>query len=263
MKKELLIFLTLFLFSALSKAQVYLKVHTGYSVSADPEKLQSTEIVNNVKNVYQSKIKTGEGANLGFAAGYHFNKNISFEITSNTQAFTKKKISIPQRDVSTSNSWSLNGIFGNIEYSSKIFQFAPQIVYTVDYHKNLFFYLKAGPDFLMANNRTVRNYVSYSFDSTGLKPHQVDDSYIEKGGINIGLQSSAGIEYKFSKKVHFTGEFISVICNYKHKTSETIKYNIDGANHLNDLNYTTEKNIYGIINDFSSWGINIGIKYLF
>ena len=78
MKRGLLLFLTLFLLGAVSQAQVYLKAYTGYSVSANPQKLQSTEIVGNVKNVYQSKIKTGEGMNLGLAIGYRFNKNFSF-----------------------------------------------------------------------------------------------------------------------------------------------------------------------------------------
>jgi hypothetical protein len=263
MKRSLLIFLTLFLFSTLSQAQVYLRAYTGYSVSANPEKLQSTEIVNGVKNVYQSKYKWGEGMNLGFAVGFRYNKNLSFEVTSNTQVLNKKKIFIPQKDLTTSNNWMISGYFGNIEYTNTVFQFAPQIVYTVDYNQKMLFYPKTGPQFLLAKSNFQRNYLEYSLDSSwSWHTHQIDESFIEKGGINIELQSSVGIEYKFSKNVHFTCEFISVICNYKPQTSETIKYKIDGADRLNDLNFRTQKNTQGIKTDFSSWGINVGIKYL-
>ena len=264
MKRGLLLFLTLFLLGAVSQAQVYLKAYTGYSVSANPQKLQSTEIVGNVKNVYQSKIKTGEGMNLGLAIGYRFNKNFSFEITSNTQAFTKKIIFIPHTDFSNSNHWTLIGNFGNINYKYVLVQLAPQLVYTVDYNKKLLFYLKAGPDLLMAKGNYEFISPGYSLDSSWtVHPSETDETEILKGGINIGLQSSAGFEYKLSKDLYFTCEFISVICNYKFKTIEITKYNIDGADHLNDLTSTTQKNTSGTKNDFSSWGINMGIKYFF
>ena len=263
MKKVLPAFVTLFLASSLSNAQIYVKAYSGYSVSANPEKRQSTAIVDGIKNVYQEKYKWGEGINAGFALGYRFNKNFSFEITSGTQVLNKKKFHIPQKDVSASNNWQLSGNFGETEYKSTIFQLSPQLAYTVDYKKDMLFYLKTGPEFLRARNYYHRSYTGFSFDNFQLYPNQTELAVVRKGPFNIGLQSSAGVEYRLSKNLHFTGEFISVLCNYEFETIETTKYSVDGIDSPDDPVFLPQKNTQAIKTDFSSWGFNIGIKYFF
>jgi opacity protein-like surface antigen len=263
MKKVLPAFVTLFLVSSLSHAQIYVKAYSGYSVSANPEKRQSTEIVDGIKNVYQEKYKWGEGINAGFALGYRFNKNFSFEITSGTQLLNKKKFLIPQKDVSASNNWQLSGNFGETKYKSSIFQLSPQLAYTVDYNKNMLFYLKTGPEFLTARNYYHRSYTGFSFDSFRISPNQTELAVVRKGPFKMGLRSSAGVEYKLSKNLHFTGEFISVLCNYEFETIETTNYTVDGIDRLNDFGWGPQENTRGIKTDFSSWGFNIGIIYFF
>ena len=188
MKKYIFILLLLCLLALLTQAQVYVKAFTGYAFSSNPATIQSTEIINNVENVYVSKFKNGQGNTLGFALGYNYTSNLSFEITGNTQIFTAYKIFIPQKDISNSNNFSLSGYFGNIKYVNNIFQFAPQIIYTIDYNKNLRFFIKTGPDFLIVKTRYQYNYISWSFDSSfSLKPNQIAENIKQKGRLNIGF----------------------------------------------------------------------------
>ena len=89
MKKHISLCFLCCCLSGLSHAQIYLKGYTGYALSMGNEKLTLTEIVNNKRNESAYQLKLGQGINLGLSIGYALNKNIAFEITGNTQLFSK------------------------------------------------------------------------------------------------------------------------------------------------------------------------------
>jgi len=242
-------------------AQIYFKAITGYSFSSNPQTFQSTEIISGSENVYVSKLRNGEGLNLGLGLGYAFQNNFSFEIVSNTQLLTTQNISIPQRDYGTINNFAFSGYFGDIKYVNSIFQFSPQIVYNIDY-KITKFYLKTGPNLMIVKNNTQNNYTSWDLVNLEWIPNDLVMETNTRGGICIGIQSSIGIEYQFLKKINFFIELLSVNTNYKFKESEVVRYEIDGVNHFADLDNNGHSKMDEKIN-FSHFGFNLGLKYVF
>lgn len=262
MKKNNFLLIIFLLISTICMSQLYVKTYSGYAFSTNPVKFQNIEVLNNIENIYVSKYKMGQGINAGLSLGYTYNRTLSFEITANTQIFSSKKYYIPQKDLSNAMSAFTSGQFGHNRYTNSLLQIAPQIIYTVDYNKNIAGYIKAGPNFLITKTKFENNSIQIELDSTGWHNHQVETGYIQKGNINIGIQSSVGVEYRISKKVYCLFEFISVINHYEYKTEETVIYKIDGADHLNDINPRLQKITDGTKTNFSQCGFNIGIKYL-
>jgi hypothetical protein len=261
MKKNSFIVLAWCFFSSFAQAQMYVRAFTGYAFSSNPTTEQSQEIVNNVENVYVSKFRMGQGVNLGLALGYQFNKSLSFEIKGNTQILASYTISIPQKDLRTLNNFSFIGYFGDVNYSNVIFQFAPQLVYSVDYNKKLRFFIQSGPGFMSAKTKFRYNYTGWQIDTSGWEPNQIAENITLKGKLNIGIQSSAGIDYRLSENLRLLCEFIFINGNYQFKKEEITRYDVDGTDHLSDLSTRTYSLTDGSKTDFSHWGINIGIKY--
>jgi opacity protein-like surface antigen len=262
MKKNKILFVIFLLSSVAARSQLYVKPYSGYVFSTNPVKVQSIEIINNVENIYATKYKMGQGINAGLSLGYKFTKNLSFEITANSQIFPAQKNYIPQKGISDTVSFYISGKFGKTRYTNSIWQLAPQFVYTIDYNKNILCFIKAGPNFLKVKTTFENSSMQLNLDTTGWHFHQIESANIEKGNIRIGIQSSAGVEYKLSKNIHCVFEFISVINQFEYNSDETIKNKIDGADHLNDINPRQQKIENVIKTNFGQCGFNIGIKYL-
>lgn len=260
MKKNRILFVIFLLTSTSVRSQLYVKVNSGYVFSTSPVKVQSTETINNVENIYVSKYKMGQGINAGFSFGYKCTKNLSFEIAANTQIFPAQKNYVPQKVISYPNSFYISGLFGHNIYTNNLWQLSPEIIYTIDYNKNIVCYIKVGPNFLTVKSKFENSSTQLALDRTGWQSHQVETADIEKGNISIGIQSSVGVEYKLSKKIHCLLEFISVMNQFEYKTDETTKNIIDGVNHLNDINPLEQKITDVTKTNFGQWGFNIGIK---
>jgi hypothetical protein len=262
--KRISIIIILFSIYSFINAQIYVKALTGYSFSSNPQIEQSTEIINDLKNVYVTKFKNGEGINLGLAFGYNLNNYFSIELVSNTQIFTSQNISIPQPDYNnmTYNNFSFEGYRGNIKYTNTIFQFSPQFIYNIDY-KKIKFYLKLGPNFMFVKNNSRFDYTSWKLDTFKWIPNHIVEELNTKGGLSIGVQSSFGGEYHLSENINLFVELLSVNANYTIKKSEIISYDIDGVNHLGDLDKQSQTISDAGKIDFSHIGFNIGIKYIF
>lgn len=262
MQKNKILFVIFLFTSAAARSQLYVKINSGYVFSTSPVKVQSDEIINGVENIYVSKYKMGQGINAGFSLGYKCSKNLSFEMTANTQIFPAQKNYVPQKGISNASSFSISGIFGNTIYTNNLWQLAPEIVYTIDYNKNIECYIKAGPNFFTVKTKFQNSSTQLSLDSTGWQSHQVETADIEKGNIRVGIQSSAGVEYKLSKKIHCVFEFISVINQFEYRTDEKIKNTIDGVDHLDDINPRKQPITSPTKTNFGQFGFNIGIKCL-
>ena len=247
-------------------AQLYVKAFTGYSFNLNPRTIQATSKVivyepySYNENVYVSRLRNGQGINLGLSCGYILNKNISFELAGNTQIFTAQHFSIPQNNY---NIWEassfLYGYFGNIKYANSIFQLSPQFVYSIDYN-NIKFYVKAGPNFLKVTNNIRLDYDSWNPETSDVTSYCEETKANSK--FNIGIQSSFGTEFCLSKNINFFAEFLSVNTYCKLNESKVVKYDINGEDHLSDLSSETNSND-AIKIDFSHIGLNVGIKYTF
>jgi hypothetical protein len=95
MKRLITLFMHLMLCILSANAQFYLKTFTGYSWSMNTDRNISEEIVDGIQNDYACTFKNGQGVNLGVAAGYQINHDLSVETNCNIQLFTTQKITIP------------------------------------------------------------------------------------------------------------------------------------------------------------------------
>ena len=261
MKKYILFCFLCFCLSGSSHAQWYLKGYTGYALSTGNEKLTSSEIIiddGNYREYASSyRLRFGQGVNLGVSIGYALNKNIAFEITGNTQIFSKFNYSNPyQRDFTfdpetNSHSWSTKGFFGDLEYANTMFQVSPQVVFKSNPYNQWTFYLKAGPDFVWVTYKETTHVPS--------KLYTIEYS----GNINTGIQCSLGTEYKLSKTVCVFAELTTVNVNYTFKHRKNLRYEIDGVDSLSTLKSIVSGIRLGEQKTFNHAGINVGLKYIF
>lgn len=243
-------------------AQFYVKPAVGYSVGLNPVEMKSTLIFNDIKTETVSKIYNGQGLNLGLSAGYDFSNNFSFEIGGCTQVFTTQHISSPQLpDLSrlTSYSYYYSNLFGNITHTNSIFQFYPQLVSRIDC-QGINFYIKTGPNFTFVKTKILQDNTTWDWKPVS---YHVITGGNEKGRIEMGFQASVGIEYQVSEKLNLFAELLTVHANYKFREYETEKYEIDGVDHLSDLDKRSGSIDGSYKVDFSNIGFNIGIKYMF
>ena len=266
MKKYIILSLLSFCLSVVSQAQLYLKGYTGYALSTGNEKLTSYEMLNDGYYASSHPLKFGQGANLGLSVGYVLNQNIAFEITGNTQLFSKFAYSkaFHNWDSFTSYSWSHDGFFGDLKYASTMFQVSPQVAFKANPYNQWIFYLKAGPDFIWITFKETTQTIS-----TTDWPIPFDiyiPSYLHvneySGNMNTGIQGSLGMEYKLSKTICAFAELTTVNVRYTFKHSKILRYEIDGVNSLSTLE-STEFNNLDDQKIFNHIGLNVGIKYIF
>jgi len=254
MKKHISLCFLCCCLSGLSHAQIYLKGYTGYALSMGNEKLTLTEIVNNKRNESAYQLKLGQGINLGLSIGYALNKNIAFEITGNTQLFSKFSYSnnFTYYDPEGNYWWSYKGFFGDLEYSSTMFQVSPQVVFKSDPYNQCTFYLKAGPNFMhVTHKRTTRTLYNSILSTTEYS-----------GNINTGIQYSFGTEYKLSKNICVFAELTTVNLRYTFKRGKILRFEIDGEDSLSELDSTELTGLNERIM-FNHVGLNVGMKYIF
>ncbi len=244
-----------------TKAQIYLKAYSGYVFSAAPYHETTSSTINGVENIYDYKYKMGKGVNIGTGVGYSFNKNFSVELTANTQIFTGAKIFVPPPVIEDSANFSISGQFGHLRYHSLLIQFAPQLKYSVECAKKIGLFVKAGPDFMYVATYYNSNSPTMWLDSTGWSMRNINETFANKGKLGLGIQASAGVDYKLSANVRIFAEFLSVICNYNFYSYKITGFYINGVNHTADLNPASFKIEGGDKVNFSQYGINIGVIY--
>ena len=276
MKKYILLCFLCLCINELCHSQFYMKGYTGYSLSTGNEKIISAEMFEKIGSgydyyEYQSshRWRFGQGVNLGLSVGYTLNKNIAFEISGNTQLPSKFSYSNPYRWVSEqkegySFSWSASGLFGEIEYSSTLFQISPQIVFKSNPYNQWTFYMKGGTNHIWVIHKetTLRAMQEIPFWDI-INPSRL---YAGKysGKVNLGVQFSFGTEYKLSENISAFAELTTVITDYTFTKGKILRYEIDGVDSLSELEV---KEISNDNNDtkitFNHIGLNIGIKYSF
>ena len=269
MKKYILLCFLCICSHVVSHAQIYLKGYTGYALATGNEKLTSSEFLlnsNYTKYASSYRLKLGQGVNLGLGIGYALNKNIAFEITGNTQLFSKFNYSKPYEwdftyDPKRVYSWIIDGFFGELEYATTMFQVSPQIVFKSNPYNQWSFYLKGGLDFVWITNKQTIQTPPIDFPSGG---HRASELYTTKysGNMDTGIQCSFGTEYQLSKTICVFAELTTVNVNHTFKREKILRYEVDGIDLLSTLE-STEFNDLDDCAVFNHVGLNIGIKYIF
>ena len=271
MKKYILLCFVCFGVYGLSHAQWYVKGYTGYSFATGNERVVIEENIRwlilpenhhgEERYAFFHRGRFGQGVNLGLSLGYAFTQNIAFEITGNTQAFSTFSYSNPiphlvnldDEGVSVIRFRRLGG-FDDLEYSNRMFQFSPQIIFRSNSINQWTFYLKGGPNFM---------WVTQTFTHTHTLFRPFTFLYTEErtGGMSIGLQCSLGVEYELSRNIGFFAELTSVNTRHTFNRSEILRHEINGVDYLHALRQTVFDDLDKI--SFSHTGLNIGIKYTF
>jgi hypothetical protein len=248
---------------------MYVKAYTGYALSTGNEVLTSYESIKKDEYASSFRLKFGQGVNLGLSMGYDLNKNIAFEITGNTQLFSKFNYTKPYQGNSTNYFyWSSDGFFGDLECTNTLFQVSPQIVFRSNPYNQWTFYLKGGPNFAWIVCKETTQSISHvcytaSFYSSPVYYFpSVLSTTKYSGNINTGIQYSFGTEYKLSENICVFVEFTSVNIRYKFKRSKILRYEIDGVNALSTLNTTVSDELNNK-KIFNHAGLNVGLKYIF
>ena len=281
MKKYILLCTLCLCINELCHSQFYVKGYTGYALSTGNDKLISAEMIEtreiidseNYKWIYSYKeyqssyhLKFGQGVNLGLSVGYTLNKNIAFEITGNTQLFTKFSYSNPYKwnymldNDNNSSSWgSYGNLFGDMEYSNTLFQVSPQIVFKSNPCNQWIFYMKGGTNHIWVIHKTTTLHA----ETQGFFIVRPSELYVVRysGKVNLGLQFSFGTEYKLSENISAFAELTTIATDYTFTKGRVLTSKIDGVDSLSafdsnyyDADYKTT---------FSHIGLNFGIKYSF
>jgi len=227
--KIIKIALILLICTSSSSAQMYVNAFTGYSFSNSTQYLALETTGNDILNAERMRLNYGKGMNLGAGLGYIFNDNISFEVTINTQFFTKSSYTVFY------DNWVTGPVRSKMDYTIRNtnLQIAPLVVYSADL-KKMKLYLKAGLNFLYSES--IIDIVSYTFYS--------ESQEVDKGGLDMGFRGGLGLQYQVSESTDLYAEYMSIITNYVYTNSSAWDH----------PDYRV---------DYSHMGLNIGIRYRF
>lgn len=262
--KQIILLILLGSIVSCSFGQFYLQPSIGYTFSSHPIENQTTLIVDNLKTVNKTKLKHGDGMHLGLNIGYNLMNNFFVEVNTKQTIYSSYKESTEQPDLQSLNNYSISGYFGEINYENSIFQVTPQIGYQIQ--KNKFStYFKIGPNFMKSTINQTQKYIEWRLgENAKFYPLNTIEKIKYGGKFHLGLQANLGLSYSIKSNILLVLDFVTVYNNYKITNAEIKKYEIDGVNHLDDLDDTNieideEENKLNL----SHYGINIGIKYIF
>jgi hypothetical protein len=214
-------------------------------------------------NQFYARFPFGKGMNLGLGIGYAINENVSVELSINTQVITGAEFNNDWNSyIEDASSWSVSGINGYAKIKNTNIQIAPLFIYTGSWGK-FNPYIKAGINLIYSqafsenNSKLIISFFSDTVTS--------ESKYKYKGGINLGFRGAFGAKYSINRRFSVYGEFMVVNTNYNYRKSEVLVNLRNGENLLPE---EEEERIEDIthnegLRDFSSVGINFGIRYQF
>jgi hypothetical protein len=266
--------MALFTFNAFAQKNFYVKLGGGYNLGSTATlDGPRNEIANGSVTSYEKvDIAFGKGLNFGGAVGYMFNKyvgtelNISYLLGGTTTTKSSTTIS------TSSSSY-------NSDFSATMLSFIPSIVITPGFEK-INPYTRFG---LIIGLPTMTGISEISSTFMG-NTNTTNQTRIFNGGLAVGLQSTIGIDYKINEKISIFGELTSNNLNYSPKKGEVTESKVNGVDNLSTLStrvkkvefvdsYSEDNNVTPDNNapqksitpslPFSSFGLNIGVKYSF
>lgn len=261
--KRVKIILLLGFIATCSFGQFYVQPSVGYSFNSHPEQIQSMMIVDDQKSVYTMKLRYGEGVNAGLTLGYNLWNNLFVELHAGMAVYTRHTASIEQPDLRSLDNFYFAGFFGEMEYSSPVFHFAPQVGYKV--RKDKFSaYFSLGPNFMKTKIRQTSRSVVYEIINWELYPHDAVIKHEYTGGLHTGLQADLGFCYTIRPNLQLVLDFVTAYNNYVITGGEVTRYEIDKIDQLETLE---DRDVEIDPNDnrlnHSSNGVNVGLRYVF
>lgn len=259
--KKIFIAVCLICLISSARAQLYIHLNSGYSVSTQPDIRQNRVITDNTIDLFRIKFSYGNGLNLGIGAGYKFSEHFFAELNAVTTFFSRSR---------SENNWEyffkreysklhLTGLNGDVLIRNTSIQLAPMIGYSVSAGKFSPF-LKAGLNILYLKSRYENNYTYKYFESgTGWYLENTDVKRRTDGGIQLGFRGTAGILYRLSEKLMLMVDLTAVNAMYRFDVPETLSFKVDGVEKVDE----TVEDLKEETVDFSNIGLNVGIRYNF
>lgn len=273
MKKimKLIIAVAIVLISSNSFAQkFYVKLNGGYNFASASFTGSSSNQSGNTTTYERYQITLGKGFNFNGSIGYMLNKYLGAEVGANylTGGETTKT------DKSTNS-------VRNFTNTSSMLSLVTSIVFTPGFEK-INPYAKFGLIVGLGSYTTkFENITTYPGP-----PYSITDNTttLYNGGIAIGLVSNFGVDYKINDHFSVLGEISLNNLSYAPTKREVIESKENGKDVLASLStrdkiteysesYTEENNVSpdkdkpskGLLQSlpFSSFGLNIGVKYSF
>jgi hypothetical protein len=238
-------------------------------------------ISEDIYQVQEVKLSLGKGINIHSSFGIDISKHISAEIGAGYNwgsIFTAFEIDTVY---SSSNVIASTGI-ENKKLSSRMWTFDAAIVLHEEVKKNKSLYLSLGTMVAIPAIDYQENISGTIFDNppyTSLKVKYY-------GGVSYGAVASGGMIYKINKSLEVFGEIKVISLSCTPPKAQIIKYTVNGVNKVDSLppdevnvNLSESSTFNSLANGthmsfnffsylkttfpFSSWGINVGVKYNF
>lgn len=255
--KILITILMVFAVVSAVNAQPYAKIFGGYGLGLANQviydKTTTTGTAPNIVTNHDQKSGSyGEGINFGAGFGYMFTKNIGLEVAGayhlgrkfeNTGTFTSGGAQYNW----TEKTWG-EGIY-----------IMPGLVAAAPQKGGIVPYTRFG---------MILGLVKQKGETTTTLSNSGKEVYERTGGVALGIQGAAGIQYMVAKNISIFGEIFGIGMNYCPDKRTWSEY-YTGQTKPADITYkstwaSTEQNVEGLhYYSFSSFGLNIGAAITF
>lgn len=270
---------------------LYLSLNGGYNFAAGTIKGSAFDLVNKTKivNLAGSSVETnenialslGKGLNFGGAIGYMFNKNVGAELGFDYLIGGKTTGS----DSETRNSTNFNSSRKNdSEISAKMLQITPSLIISAGMEK-INPYAKFGMiigSAKITSNRNRTNTSTFGGSTATTNTFETSTELLTNTG--VGFKGALGVMFTVNSNISVFAELTSINMSLNLKSGTKTKDTTNGVDNLIGKSINDTQTVYEdtlttnspttvnpnepskeatVSVPFSSFGINVGLKYSF
>ncbi len=261
-------FIIIIIITALcSKAQFYINTNTSYGFDLAPMSISANYSPSKIESV---KSSFGKGLDFGIGVGYHFNKNLAAEIDFTYLIGDKVEFTDAMDPYTPPQTEQLRG---------RMYRIIPTLKFSAAENR-IKPYAKIGCVLGLGTTLTDKSVSYYSM--WGGNIDKIEETAVFSGGMSFGFKGNLGLDIDLTDKWGLFAEINFISQSWAPKQLETTSYTINGEDKLATLDqrekvtefvdsynpsvsiepYQNNKSLK-IYLPYSSWGANIGIKYVF
>lgn len=267
MKKILLpLFLITFSSALFSQEGPYVSFNSGVAFSAARDAIGQKNVTTSNGDFTNTNIygTFGNGLNLTLRGGFKYSQNFGVDLGVNYLMGFQSRIGEVESAVSE----------GNTETKHSLLRVMPGVVFAID-NAALTLYSRTGLVFPLFSNGVT----DQSLTSSGITTFQKTES---TGAFSVGYFGAVGVSVKIAESLKVFAEVEGINLRIKQNTAVLTEYTIDGSDQLGNLN-TQDKEVEFVdevtsadntnvneprrvlaqMQNYSSLGFNIGIRFNF
>lgn len=266
-KQISILIIALLMFTAsIAQKGFYVNSNTAYNFGLAPISLSANYYPGKIESVHGS---FGKGLDIGIGGGYRFSNNIAADV--NFCYLIGSEIDF--KDASNTSTPAETEIL-----KGRTYRLIPAI--KISSGEKFKPYTKIGL-VIGLGNKLIDESVRYNYLWSG-GTDKIEETTVFSGGISLGFKGSIGVDYSINDKLGLFAEVNFISQSWAPKKNTTTAYLVNGEDKLATLdkrdketefvdsydpNATIQPNEANkslkIYLPFSSWGINVGIKYTF